>query len=178
VYDGLRDLPWWGGGLNMDQSFGNAGTPKVGVYLEIDNKKEHGLGIPLPAGRMRVQKRDEADGFPELVGEDAIDHTPKDEKVRLKMGDAFDIVGERRQTDFAVDHGAHWIRESYEIKVRNHKAEAVDVLVAERMYRWVNWKLEKKSQEYVKKDSQLIHFPISVPANGETVVTYTVLYTW
>src|SRR5688572_9735482 len=178
VYDGLRDQPWWGGGLNFDQSFGATGTPKVGVYLEIENKKDHGLGIPLPAGRMRVQKRDEADGFPELVGEDAIDHTPKDEKVRLKMGDAFDIVGERRQKDFAVDHNAHWIRESYEIKVRNHKAEAVDVLVAERMYRWVNWTLEKKSHEFEKKDSQLVHFPISVPANGETVITYTVKYTW
>ncbi|HEU4394423.1 MAG TPA: DUF4139 domain-containing protein, partial [Planctomycetota bacterium] len=164
LYDGLRDQPWWGGGgPNMDQGWGSTGSPKVGVFLELENRKDHGLGIPLPAGRMRVQKRDEADGFPELVGEDAIDHTPKDEKVRLKMGDAFDLVGERRQMDFQVDHGARWIRESYEIKVRNHKAEAVDVLVAERMYRWVTWNVERKNRDFVKKDSQLVHFPISVP---------------
>jgi hypothetical protein len=179
LYDGLRDMPWWGGGgPNQDQGFGGAGNKKVGVFLEIDNTKENGLGIPLPAGRMRIHKRDDADGFPELIGEDAIDHTPKDEKVRLKVGDAFDVVGERRQTDFACDYNAHWIRESVEIKLRNHKAEAVEVLVAERMYRWVNWTLEKKSHEYEKKDAQLLHFPVNVPKDGETVITYTVKYTW
>jgi hypothetical protein len=179
LYDGLRDLPFWGGGGPIqDQAFGATGNPKVGVFIEIDNRKENRLGIPLPAGRMRVQKRDEADGFPELIGEDQIDHTPKDEKVRLQMGDAFDLVGERKQSEFQCEYNAHWIRETYEIRVRNHKPEAVDVLVAERMYRWVNWTLERKSHEFVKKDAQLVHFPITVPANGETVITYTVKYTW
>jgi len=179
LYDGLRDLPWWGGGgPNVDQNFGATGNKKVGVYLEVENRKDHGLGIPLPAGRMRVHKRDEADGFPELVGEDAIDHTPKDEKVRLMMGDAFDIVGERKQMEFQCEYNAHWVRETYEIRVRNHKAEPVEVLVAERMYRWVNWTLERQSHESVKKDAQLVHFPVAVPANGETVITYTVKYTW
>jgi hypothetical protein len=179
LYDGLRDLPWWGGGgPNQDQNFGSTGSKKVGVYLEIENRKENGMGMPLPAGRMRVHKRDEADGFPELVGEDRIDHTPKDEKVRLKVGDAFDVVGERRQTDFACDYNAHWIRETVEIKLRNHKAEPVEVLVSERMYRWVNWEITQKSQEYVKKDSQLVHFPVKVAKDGESVITYTVKYTW
>jgi hypothetical protein len=179
LYDGMRGLsPWGGGGANFDQNFGQVGNQKIGVYLEVENRKEHGMGMPLPAGRVRVHKRDEADGFPELVGEDRIDHTPKDEKVRLKMGDAFDVVGERKQTDFKVDRSAHWIRETYEIRLRNHKAEPIEVLVAERLYRWVNWEIEQKSHEYVKKDSQLVHFPVRVEKDGEAVVTYTVKYTW
>jgi hypothetical protein len=179
LYDGLRDLqPWYNNQPNQDQGFGSACNRKVGVFLEIDNRKENGMGMPLPAGRMRVHKRDEADGFPELIGEDRIDHTPKDEKVRLKVGDAFDVVGERKQTDFACDWNAHWIRETVEIRVRNHKAEAVEVLVAERLHRWVNWEFEKKSQEYAKVNSQLVHFTVKVPRDGEAVVTYTVKYTW
>jgi hypothetical protein len=179
LYDGLRDLPpWYNNQPNQDQGFGSACNRKVGVYLEIDNRKENGMGMPLPAGRMRVHKRDEADGFPELVGEDRIDHTPKDEKVRLKVGDAFDVVGERKQTDFSCDWNAHWIRETVEVRVRNHKTEPVEVLVAERLHRWVNWEFEKKSQEFVKVNSQLVHFPVKVPKDGEAVVTYTVKYTW
>ncbi len=179
LYDGLRDQPWWGGGgPNQDQNFGITGSKKVGVYLEIDNRRENGMGMPLPAGRMRIHKRDEADGFPELIGEDRIDHTPKDEKVRLKVGDAFDVVGERTPTDFACDYGAHWIRETVQIRLRNHKDQPVEVLVAERMHRWVNWEFEKKSHEYVKKDAQLVHFPVKVPKDGEVVLTYTVKYTW
>jgi hypothetical protein len=179
LYDGMRGLsPWSGGNANVDQNFGQVGNQKIGVYVEVENRKENGMGMPLPAGRVRVHKRDDADGFPELVGEDRIDHTPKDEKVRLKMGDAFDVVGERKQTDFKVDRGGHWVRETYEIRVRNHKAEAIEVLVAERLYRWVNWEMEQKSQDFVKKDSQLVHFPLQVAADGEAVLTYTVKYTW
>jgi hypothetical protein len=179
LYDGLRDLPpWYSNQPNQDQGFGSACNRKVGVYLEIENRKENGMGMPLPAGRMRVHKRDDADGFPELIGEDRIDHTPKDEKVRLKVGDAFDIVGERKQTDFKVDRHGRWLTETVEVRIRNHKEEAVDVLVAEHLHRWVNWEFEKKSEEFVKVNSQLVHFPVKVPKDGEVVVTYTVKYTW
>jgi hypothetical protein len=178
LYDGLRDLPWWGGGPNQDPGFGTQCNRKVGVYLEIVNAKANGLGMPLPAGRVRVHKRDEADGFPELVGEDRIDHTPKDEKVRLKVGDAFDIVGERKQADFAADYNARWIRETIEIRVRNHKEVPVDVLVAERLLRWVNWEITKTTHPYVKKEAHLAHFPVTVPKDGEAVLTFTVKYTW
>lgn len=179
LYDGARDLPpWYNPQANMDESFGRVSNRKVGVYLEIDNRKEAGLGMPLPAGRMRLHKRDEADGFPELIGEDRIDHTPKDEKVRLKVGDAFDVVGERRQVDFKADYNGHWITESFEIKVRNHKDQPVEVLVKERLYRWVNWEIQKPSTPFEKKDSQVVHFPVKVPKDGEAVVTYTVRYTW
>jgi hypothetical protein len=179
LYDGLRGLsPWYGDGVNMDQGFGATGNRKVGVFLEIENRKENGLGMALPAGRVRVHKRDDADGFPELVGEDRIDHTAKDETLRLKMGDAFDVVGERKQTDFRVDRGGHWAREAFEIRVRNHREEEVEVLVAERLYRGVNWTIEARSHDYVKKDSRLVQFPLRVPKDGEAVLTYTVLYTW
>ncbi len=179
LYDGARDLPpWYSPGPNRDENFGMVSNRKVGVYLEIVNRKEDGLGMPLPAGRMRLHKRDEADGFPELIGEDRLDHTPKDERVRLRVGDAFDIVGERTRTDFKADYNAHWITETFEIKVRNHKDEPVEVLVKERLYRWVNWTVEKPSTQFEKKDSQVIHFPVKVPKDGEAVVTYTVRYTW
>jgi hypothetical protein len=107
-----------------------------------------------------------------------IQHTPKDEEVLVKLGTAFDIVGERKQTDFAADYNAHWITESFEIKVRNHKTEAVKVLVRESLFRWVNWEISKSSDKWEKQDYRTIHFPIEVPAGGEKVVTYTVKYTW
>ena len=97
---------------------------KVDVYLEFKNDKQYGLGVPLPAGRIRVSKLDAADSSLEFIGEDRIDHTPKDEQVRIKLGSAFDVVGERRQVDFAVDSKARWMEEEIEVKLRNHKDQA------------------------------------------------------
>ena len=85
---------------------GVAMNKKVDVYLEFKNDKAFGLGVPLPAGRLRVSQLDKADGSLEFIGEDKIDHTPKDEQVRVKLGSAFDVVGERRQVDFVVDSKA------------------------------------------------------------------------
>jgi hypothetical protein len=178
LYDGLRGIsPWHGGGVNMDQGFGQAGNAKVGVFLEIENRKENGMGMPLPAGRVRVHKRDAADGLPELVGEDAIDHTPKDERIRLKVGDAFDLVGERTQTSFEIDHQERRVREGVAVRVRNHKEEPVEVIVAERLHRGLNAKVATKAP-FEKKDARLLHFPVKVPAGGETAIALTVTYTW
>jgi hypothetical protein len=124
------------------------------VYLEFKNEKQVGLGVPLPAGRIRVSKLDSADGSLEFVGEDTIDHTPKDEKVRIKLGSAFDVVGERRQVDFAIDARAHWIEEEIEIKLRNHKSLPVEVLVREPLYRWTNWTVLTKTHDYQKEDAR------------------------
>ncbi|NUN52132.1 MAG: DUF4139 domain-containing protein [Planctomycetaceae bacterium] len=179
LYDGARGMqPWYGQGPNMEENFGETGNRKVGVFLEFENRESVGLGIPLPAGRMRVHKRDEADGFPELVGEDALDHTPKDEKVRLKMGDAFDVVGERKRTGFRADYDSKWMEESFEIRLRNHRKEAVEVLVAERLFRWVNAEIVRKSGEFLQKDAQTVHFPVKVGADQEATLSYTVRYTW
>ena len=105
-------------------------------------------------------------------------HTPKDETVRLHIGDAFDIVGERKRTDVKIDMGRHVITESFEIRVRNHKNEPVDVLVKETLYRWNNWEITESNQKWAKYDSNTVHFPVKVDKDGEQVVTYTVKYTW
>lgn len=162
----------------MDRDLGIQSNKDVDVYLILDNKEQNGLGLPLPAGRIRVYKMDDADKSMEFVGEDKIDHTPKDEKVLVKLGSAFDIKGERRQTDFKVDVRAHIITESYEIKLRNHKDEPVEVIVKENLYRWNNWEITESSDKFEKQDSRTIHIPVTVDKDGEKVVTYTVKYTW
>jgi hypothetical protein len=161
-----------------DRDLGVQTNKKVDVYLEFKNDKQFGLGVPLPAGRLRVSKLDEADGGLEFIGEDKIDHTPKDEQVRVKLGSAFDVVGERRQVNFAVDTSAKWLEEEFEIKLRNHKSQAVDVVVKENLYRWSNWKILTKTHNFVKEDSRTIDFPVRVEKDGQTVVRYRVRYTW
>ena len=180
VYYGLPEQVryWITPEPNQDRNLGTQSNKKVDIYLQIKNSEKNGLGIPLPAGRLRVYKQDEADKTNEFIGEDVIQHTPKDEEVLVKLGTAFDIVGERKQTDFTANYDQHVITESFEIKVRNHKKEAVKVLVRENLFRWTNWEITKKSQDFEKVDYRTIHFPIEVPAGGEQVVTYSVKYTW
>ncbi len=161
-----------------DRNFESGSNKKVDVYLEFRNDKSYGLGVPLPAGRIRVSKLDTSDGSLEFIGEDRIDHTPKDEEVRVKLGSAFDVVGERRQTDFSVDTHARWMEEEIEIKLRNHKEQPVRVIAKENLYRWSNWKILTKTHGWVKEDARTIAFPVEVPKDGETLVRYRVRYTW
>src|SRR5688572_23791786 len=177
VYYGLVN-PWMSTSPYTDRNLGVEMNKKVDVYLEFKNDKQFGLGVPLPAGRLRVSSVDQADASLEFIGEDIIDHTPKDEQVRVKLGSAFDVVGERRQVDFAVDTKARWMEEEIEIKLRNHKTLPVEVIVKENLYRWSNWKLLKQSHKSDKEDSRTIHFPVTVPKDGETVVRYRVRYSW
>jgi hypothetical protein len=160
-----------------DPSYGTASNTKVMVMLEFKNGEEEGLGVPLPKGTLRVYKKD-VDGSTLLVGEDAIDHTPKDEQIRLYIGDAFDIVGERIQTDFKVEYDEDWMEESYQITLRNHKDEDVEVRVVEHLFRWSEWQILEASHDFDKLDAQTIEFRVPVEANGETVVTYTARYEW
>jgi hypothetical protein len=162
----------------LDRDFGAHSNPKVDVYLRFDNAKQHGLGVPLPSGRMRVSKQDDADGSLEFIGEDVIDHTPKDEKVLIRLGSAFDVVGERKQIDYQVDLKARRLQETIEIVLRNHKEENVDVLVRENLYRWLNWEIVDPSIPFDKVDARTIEFPVGVDANGEVTLRYTVLYSW
>ncbi|HVO46949.1 MAG TPA: hypothetical protein VMT29_11490 [Steroidobacteraceae bacterium] len=177
LYYGAPQSFYYAGPLT-DRNLGIASNKKVDVYLEFRNDRQYGLGVPLPAGRIRVSKLDTADNSLEFIGEDRIDHTPKDEAVRIKLGSAFDVVGERRQTDFAVDTKAQWLEETFEIKLRNHKDQPVRVLVKENLYRWSNWSIVSKSHEFEKEDARTITFPVDVPRDGETVVRYKVRYTW
>ena len=180
VYYGLpTDLRYYiASSPNQDRQLGQKSNTKVDIYLQTKNSKENGLGIPLPAGRVRAYKRDDADGLDEFIGEDAIQHTPKDEPVLIRLGSAFDIVGGRTQTDFKENVGEKWITESFEIKLRNHKKEPVTILVKENLFRWVNWEIARSSDKFEKQDSRTIHIPVEVPPDGEKTVTYTVKYTW
>ena len=161
----------------QDISYGTVSNPKVWVMQEFKNSEANHLGIALPKGRLRFYRRD-TDGHLEFVGENTIDHTPKDETVRVYTGNAFDVVGERRRTNIHVDSANHWLEEAFEIKVRNHKKEPVNVRVVEHLYRWTTWRLMEQSQQYRKTDAQTIEFPVTIAPNGEQVVTYLVHYSW
>ncbi len=157
--------PYWGGWIPPQQN-----KQKVQVKLEIENNKANHMGMPMPAGKVRVYKRGE-DGSLEFIGEDMIDHTPKDEKVRVYVGDAFDLVGERKQLSIqrVSDHVQ---RGSFEIDLRNHKDTEVTVTAVE--HAWGDWKILQSSQPYTKKDAKTFEFAVKVPANGETKVTYEI----
>jgi len=180
LYNPLGNWRWNMGGRYEDRSFGaTAADKKVNVFIEFRNSKENSLGIPLPAGKVRVYKQDEADKALEFIGEEQIDHTPKDEDLSLRIGNAFDIVGERKQTDFRVESGRKWMQESVEIKVRNHKKEDATVRIKEPMYRYITWKItETNAKDYKKLDSQNVAWDLPVKADGEVTLTYTVEYTW
>jgi len=179
VYYGQGTRPYYYGAPVLDRDPGMQVNRKVDVYLRVKNSAANHLGMPLPAGRIRVAQLDPADKSLEFVGEDAIGHTAREETVQVKLGSAFDVVGERRQVDFHVDTNAKWIEEEFEVKVRNRKPDqAVNVDVRESLYRWSNWTLTRKSQDYVKEDARTLRFPVRIAPNGEAVVRYTVRYTW
>lgn len=164
--------------LRSDRDYGTQSNPKVWVYREFKNTKENGLGLPLPKGRTRFYRGDDADGAIEFTGENTIDHTSEGETVRIYTGDAFDIVGERKRTDYVLRNGDREVEESFEIKVRNRKKEPVEVRVTERLYRWLNWKLIENSDPYVKTDDRNIEFRVTLAPDEEKVVTYRVHYDW
>jgi hypothetical protein len=163
--------------IRQDPTYGTQSNPKVFVMQEFKNSEANHLGIALPKGRLRFYRRD-TDGHLEFIGENSIDHTPKDETLRLYTGNAFDIVGERKRTNYHVESSQRWMDESFEIRVRNHKKEAANVRVVERLYRCNNWKLAEQSTASRKIDAQTIEFPVTIKPDGETVVTYTVHYSW
>ena len=177
IYQGA-DFGFGLGSPMLEREFGPGGNTKVDVWLSFRNDKTSGMGMPLPAGRIRVSQQDKADGSLEFIGEDKIDHTPKDEDVRVRLGTAFDVVGERRQTDFVLNSKGRVMEEAFEIKVRNHKEQAVEVIVRESLYRWSQWSLIQQSLPSEKKDARTAEFPVRIAAGGEAVVTYRVRYTW
>jgi hypothetical protein len=165
------------GGANTDQNLGTFAKGEVNAYLEFDNKEAAGLGMPLPKGRVRVSQAG-PDGALEFIGEDAIAHTPKNETLRLKLGQAFDVVGDRTRSDFQVDSNAKTMTETFKISVRNRKKTAVNVLIREYMYRWSGWEIVTSSVKSDKKDAQTVDFPVEIAADGTALLTYTVKYRW
>lgn len=153
------------------------GTTNVKTWLEFSTGEGEGLGEDLPAGRMRVYQAD-VDGSAVLIGENRIDHTPQGETVRFELGTAFDLVGERTQTEFER-RGNNMMRESYEIKLRNHKdSKTAEIRVQEILFRWRNWEILESSDPYTKLNAATIEFRVPVEAGAEKVITYTVRYSW
>lgn len=182
VYDGVkidqnRFNGWNWENIRNDHSYGTESNPKIWAMREFVNSQANHLGMPLPKGRVRFYRRND-DGQVEFTGENTIDHTPRDETIRIYTGNSFDLSGERRRTTYAIDMGKSMATETFEIKVRNHKKEPVEVRVVEHLYRGKNWEITTKSDEYQKKDSQTVEFPITVMPDGEKVITYTAHYTW
>ncbi len=143
---------------------------KVSVYLKFKNETANQLGMPLPAGVIRLYKAD-SQGKLQLVGEDQIKHTPKNEEITLKIGDAFDVIAERKQMDFQ-NIGTRAMESEWEVTLRNHKDEDIIVTVIEPV--WGEWSVINSSHTYEKMDAQNIKFRVPVPKNGEAKLKYRV----
>ena len=171
-----KELLLRGADYYYSSSYGELGQKmKVGVFVEFDNKESARLGMPLPKGIIRVYKKDGA-GNAQFVGEDSIDHTPKNEKVRLKLGEAFDVTADKKQTDFKKlpnpTKGTTMFESAYEIVLKNAKKEAVTVTVQEPIP--ADWKIIKSSHAYEKAASNTAVWRIDIPAEGKTTLTYRV----
>ncbi|MFN7956920.1 MAG: DUF4139 domain-containing protein [Holophagaceae bacterium] len=161
-------------------SYGDLGEKqKVGVFVEFDNKETSRLGMPLPKGIIRVYKRD-SEGRAQFVGEDHVDHTPKNELVRLKLGEAFDVTAKRRQTDFKSlgrqGKFGYVYESAFEVELKNAKKEAVTVNLLEPMPG--DWEVLQSSQPAIKEASGTARFKVTVPAEGKATLTYRVRVKW
>ena len=145
---------------------------KIGVFLELENIKKNNLGIPLPKGTIRVYKEDK-DGSLQFVGEDRIDHTPKDEKFKIKIGEAFDVVGERVQTEYKR-LGSNLFEVAFEVSLRNHKKEDIQVLVEEPIPG--DWEMLSNTHLFEKLSAHLTRFDVPVPKDKEVKVKYRIRF--
>jgi len=160
-------------GIGTTTQYVFEGGPKVAVYLTFKNEKENGLGIPLPKGVVRVMQED-SDGSLEFLGEDEIDHTPKDEEIKVLTGHAFDLVGERKVlSDRTVGRSR---RATVQVKLRNHKATPVTITVRERIDH--DWRITKTSHQFKKVDAHTVEFEVPVAPNKESVLTFSYVATW
>jgi hypothetical protein len=176
IYDGR--MQWWRnwryGNYRPGESYDVSANKKVNVFIEVANTKENHLGIPLPKGKVKVYKED-VEVNQQFIGEDEIDHTPKDEKIRLYVGDAFDIVGEHKRINFRRI-SQNEVEETFEISLRNHKDVPVTITVVEHLT--ADWKIVESSHKYIKKDASTVEIPVEVAKDSEVKVTYTVRTKW
>ena len=181
VYDGLvvDRNQYINPDLRQMPQYGTQSNPHVWIMREFVNSAANRLGMQLPKGRVRFYRRDQ-DGQLEFTGENEINHTPKDETVSVYTGNAFDITGERKQTHYQVQmqYPKGWADESFEIKLRNHKKEAVTVHIVEHLYRWYNWVITEESDEHHPIDSRTMEYDVTIAPDQEKKVTYTAHYTW
>lgn len=173
IYDGAR-FSWYRSVSVADDLYGDKCNKKVWVILEFKNSKENNLGVALPKGKIRVYKKDEEEAL-QFIGEDKIDHTPKDETIKIYLGNAFDIVGERKLLDKKTS--SDWQELEIEIKIKNRKKEKIEVIVVEHHYA-ANWKILKATHKWTKRDVDTIEFILPVEKEKEEVLTYSVKYWW
>ena len=171
-----KELVLRGADYYYSTSYGDLGQKlKVGVFVDFDNKEAAKLGIPLPKGIMRVYKKDSL-GNAQFVGEDRIDHTPKNETIRLKLGEAFDVTADKKQSDFKVlprpAKGNNMFESAYEIVIKNAKKERVSVTVQEPIP--ADWKMIKESHPSKRVTSNTAVWKIDVPSEGKVTLTYRV----
>jgi len=153
------------------------GAGKVQVYREFKNTEANKLGLALPKGKVRFYSQD-GDRQLEFVGENEIDHTPKNELIRVLTGNSFDLVGERRMTNQSEDGANHVATQTFEIKVRNRKKEPAVIRVREHAHLTNTWTLTAQSQPHEKKDAHTFEFRVPLQPDEEKVITYTIRYTW
>jgi hypothetical protein len=176
VYD--SSAPYYAYGYPLvDQFYGQTGITDVQNWLEFSTAEDGGLGADLPAGRVRVYQED-IDGAALLIGENFINHTPEGELVQIYLGNAFDLVGQRTQTNYQLISDTV-LQETYEIRLRNRKDDqAVEIRVPEHLFRWSNWQILDSSAPYTQLNSNTIEFRVTVQPGEEVVITYTVQYSW
>ena len=170
-----KRMIFYGAAYYYRGSYGEiASNQKVGVFLDFENSEENHLGMALPAGVVRVYKEDSS-GAQQFIGEDRIDHTPRDERVRIRMGDAFDVVGDRRQMTYRVLSSC--VSEStWKVELRNHKDEDVEVQVVEPI--GGEWHILSSSHPATRVDANTFRFDVAVPARDSTSIDYTVRVRW
>jgi hypothetical protein len=162
--------------LDREWNAGIQALRKVATSLEFTNSEASHIGVPLPAGQIRVYRKDGPQL--EFVGEDSIPHTPRNEVVRLNLGNAFDLTGDRVRTDFSVDQNNRTMEERFEIRLNNRGKKPVQIRVVEHLVRAANWSVSEKNLPFQKLDSNTIEFKVAVAPEREAVVNYTVRYTW
>lgn len=175
VLEGQRSI-WRNYGKDYRPGEGYATDPKikVNVTVKVHNSDKNGLGMPLPKGKVRVYKRDSS-GQVQMLGEDEIDHTPREESFNLYIGDSFDVVGERRRVNFRMI-SPNSTEETFEIKVRNRKKTADAVRVVE--HGWREWTITKESMKSTKTDSNTFEYYVLLKPDEEKVITYTIVTRW
>jgi hypothetical protein len=172
------------GQASIWRSYGNTYRPgegyasdpkiKVNVVIGLHNSTKNQMGMPLPKGKVRVYKRD-AGGQVQMLGEDQIDHTPREETIRLYIGDSFDVVGERKRLNFRWINSSTF-EETFEVKVRNRKKTDETVRVIE--HAWSEWRIVRESEKSTKTDSNTFEYRVTLKPNEERVITYTIVTTW
>jgi hypothetical protein len=170
-----KKLIYYGAAQYYRGSYGQVvSNQKVGVYLDFENSEKNRLGMPLPKGIVRVYKKDSS-GAEQFIGEDLIDHTPRDETVRIKMGEAFDVVGDRRQMKYEVISSCV-SESSWKIDLRNHKDDDVTVQLYEPV--GGDWRILSSTHRASRVDAHTFTFDVDVPSRGETTVEYTIRVRW